>query len=107
MALSAGFEPARSRLEGATLSDSESVETCFGVAPNRSAFAASSARTGAARHGVRATGLEPVRAVWKTAVLPLNTTLAKSRIPESNRNRTDTNGEHDRRADAALGGVIG
>lgn len=51
---------------------------------------------------VRETGFEPVRAVWKTAVLPLNTTLAWSRIPESNRNRTDTNGEHDLRADAAL-----
>ena len=50
---------------------------------------------------VRVTGVEPVRAVWKTAVLPRYTTLAKSRIPESNRNRTDTNGEHDRRADAA------
>lgn len=54
---------------------------------------------------VRETGFEPVRAVWKTAVLPLNTTLARSRIPESNRNRTDTNGEHDHRADAAKGGA--
>lgn len=51
---------------------------------------------------VRVIGVEPIRAVWKTDVLPLNTTLAWSRIPESNRSRTDTNGEHDLRADAAV-----
>lgn len=37
--LPAGFEPARTRLEGAALSSSESVETCRGIEPRARRFA--------------------------------------------------------------------
>jgi hypothetical protein len=76
------------------------VETCCGVEPHRSAFAARFA-PGAARRGAgggnrtHVTGLEDQG-------LTIRPQPRESRIPESNRNRTDTNGEHDRRADAAM-----
>ena len=75
------------------------VETCFGVEPNRSAFAARSA-PGAARRGASdrsCTGTDGLEDRGAASY----TTLAKSRIPESNRNRANTNGKHDLRADAA------
>jgi hypothetical protein len=46
---------------------SAGAETCFGVAPNRSAFAARSARTGAARHGASTANRTPTSRLGRPA----------------------------------------
>lgn len=92
------------------------METCRGVEPRQNAFAARFAQpelhvkarnppaTGAGGgNRTPVTGLEDQGLTIRPQPRGAHSaTTARSRIPESNRNRTDTNGEHDRRADAAM-----
>ena len=82
--LSVGIEPTRLCLEGAALSVSESsIETCFGVAPNRGAFAAHLAHsscTSWSKYGESNADLK----VWKTRMLLLTGRHAPPRPAEVN-----------------------